>query len=63
MAESGCYDVIGDMNQYVIALVSYVHTCKYVFYPNAANKNGELLPPRGKHLAPKKGGTNTPLLS
>ena len=30
MAESGCYAVIGDMNQYVIALVSYVHTCKYV---------------------------------
>ena len=30
MAESGCYDVINDMNQYVIALVSDVHTCKYV---------------------------------
>ena len=39
MAEPGYYDVIGDMNQYVIALVSYVHTCKYVFYPIAANKN------------------------
>ena len=30
MAESISYAVIGDMNQYVIALVSYVQTCKYV---------------------------------